>query len=510
MTSDRPSHVSLVKRVVLSAVACILAATGTARGDVDAKLKAKLDEVLGAVAGSGATYVARVVEASTGRELYLHDADRAVAPASNAKLATTAAAIDRFGPDYVWRTYLAIDGDDLWIVGTGDPSCGDRRIEESHKQKRMAILDAWADALAKRGVTRVKGKLIYDDRAFDDQRVGSDWPKSELTESWCAPLSGLALNGNCVSVTAFPDRLTVVPETEGVKLVNKTRPTGKPAALSISRAADSDTFTVSGLVTKKADPDPMAVVDPGAFFADAVRTKLKAKGITIDGVSERATAVAAKAKWAKLKAADQRDDRVVAVHETPMSDVMWRTNKQSQNLFADATCKLLGKAWAADHGRDEPGNWKAGGEAVRDFLKRIGVDDSKWTLVDGSGMSHANRVTARMVSDLLLKMLKHKHADAYRATLSICGKDGTLDDRMMDIAGRVHGKSGTIDGVKALSGYLTTRNGELLVFSMIYNDAPPKVARRCANLMDDACRVMVEWPAVENAKVPATGPAAKP
>ncbi|MDB5298137.1 MAG: dacB, partial [Phycisphaerales bacterium] len=164
-----------------------------------------------------------------------------------------------------------------------------------------------------------------------------------------------------------------------------------------------------------------------------------------------------------------------------------------------------GRAWDLEHGRDEPGNWRAGGEAERAFLKRLGVDDAKFVPVDGSGLSSDDRVTARLVSDLLLKMTKHEHASVFRASLSVSGTDGTLDDRLTDLTGLVQGKSGTIDGVKALSGYLTTRGGELLVFSMIFNDAPPKVERRCAGLLDNACRVLVEWPAVERAKVNGAG-----
>lgn len=512
LPSPRGAHPIGHRRGLAAAIClslCSVFSPSVARGATDEKLAARLDAVLGSVADTGATYVARVVDPTDGRELYAHDADRPVAPASNMKLPTTAAALDRFGPGFRWRTYLAVDGDDLWIVGTGDPACGDRRIEAAHGRKRFAILDDWADALVKRGVTHVKGKLLFDDGVFDDERVGASWPKAELTESWCAPLSGLTLNGSCISVSATTDRLEVLPHTAGVKVVDRTRRTGKPDALAVDREAAADAFTVKGLVGKREETETKAIVDPGAFFADAVRTKLLSVGITIDGPTERASRATAKQKWGPLKADDRRDPRVVAVHESALRDVLNRTNKQSQNLFADAFCKRLGVAWDAEHGKDAPGSWRAGGEAIHDFLKRVGVDDAKYVLVDGSGMSHDNRLTARLVSDLLVKMSKHRYAAEFRDSLSVCGMDGTLDDRMTDIAGRVHGKSGTIDGVKALSGYLTTRGGRTLAFSMIYNDAPAKVARRCANLMDDACRVMVEWPDVGQAtnKAAATQPA---
>lgn len=474
------------------------------RAEPDPKLAARLDALLNGQATSGVTYVARVVHVSSGRELYLHDPDRPVMPASNGKLANDAAGLDRFGPAYAWKTYLALDGDDLWLIGTGDPATGDEVIEEKHKRKRMQVLDDFAAALAERGVTRVKGKLIVDDGIFDDERISPTWSKSYLTDWYAAPVTGLALNDNCIDVTAYPGRFEVVPETQGVTVIDRTRQAGDAEPLAIEREPDADVFTLTGLVTKKEKAESKAIRDPGLFFADALRTRLKARGIAVDGPTERAARELAREKWGKLKDHEERDARVVATHETPMADVLARINKNSQNLFAEAMCKLQGRAWSLEHGRDEPGSWRAGGEAVHAFLRRQGIDDAAYVLIDGSGLSRDNRVTARLVSDVLLAMSRHKYAAEYRASLTVAGKDGTLKKRLTDIAGAVQGKTGSIGGVRSLSGYLTTRAGELLVFSMIFNDAPRKAEPRCVELMDDACRVMYEWPAVEKATLKGT------
>ena len=141
----------------------------------------------------------------------------------------------------------------------------------------------------------------------------------------------------------------------------------------------------------------------------------------------------------------------------------------------------------------KPGSWPAGSEAVHDFLRRHGIDDSRYVLVDGSGLSRENRVTARLLTDLFVMMSKHPCAKAFHDSLTICGRDGTLRKRMTDIAGRVRGKTGSIGGVRSLSGYATTDNGRTLAFSFLFNEAEGH-ENECEHLADDACRVLVRWP----------------
>lgn len=475
--------------------ATLLLVTATAaRADVDPALTARMDALLGQFSASGAIYVARAVDVVTGREIYLHDPDRPVAPASNMKLPNVAAALDRFGPNYLWRTYLALDDNNLWLIGTGDPSPGDKRLEDAAGKPRFAILADFAAALKSRGIHHLQGDLIIDDGAFDDERVGATWPKSELTDSWCAPLTALALNGNCIDVNATPGHLDVTPPTHTVQLIDHTRTTGQPAELELERQPDANTFIATGRITAQTI-EHKAIVDPGLFFADAFRTRLEAEGITLTGQVRRATRDEARQKWNQLKQHDTRDGRILAVHETRLQSVLQRIDKQSQNLFADALCKLQGQAWDREHGRDLPGSWSSGGQAIHAFLQRQNIDDSKYISLDGSGMSPDNRVTARLLSDLLLKMLSHKYAAEFQATLSIAGIDGTLDDRLTDLKGKFHGKSGTITATRALSGYLTTDDNRLLVVSLLYNNAPDPIQKQTPATLDNAIRLLAKWKA---------------
>lgn len=506
------------------------AAPAASRPSPDA-LAARLRPLLHRFDHAGAVVAARVVELPSGRELYADQVDDAVVPASNMKLAVTAAVLDRFGPDHEVKTYLALDGDDLWLIGTGDPATGDPGIAKKKGEKPTAMLDRWAAALKARGVTAVKGSLYYDDGAFDDVRVHPTWSRSFLTDWYAAPVAGLNFNDNCVDVTVRPaaagemggggdgrgdgggDRpaaFEVMPPTSAVRVVNATV-TGGPGESAIGRDPDANLFTLTGGVTAETALENKPVIDPGAFFADALRTNLASHGIAIAGPTRRAGRPLG-------GPAGPRPEQLVAVHATPVRDILWRINKNSQNLFAEAMAKYLGRAYEADRGGGggaaARGSWAAGGEAVKAFLAGRGVDASRYVVVDGSGLARGNRVTARGQTDLLVAMSRHRHAAAFRDSLAVAGVDGTIGKRSTDIAGRVLAKTGYIGGVRALAGYVRTRNERWLAFAIIYNQIPGGVKPYEA-LQDDACRLIVEWPDVDRAELrstsrPASGPATGP
>jgi serine-type D-Ala-D-Ala carboxypeptidase/endopeptidase (penicillin-binding protein 4) len=487
-------------------------------------LAGRLDAVLHGLDGAGAVFAARVVDLADGRELYARNIDRPMMPASNGKLANDASGLEHFGPNHRFMTYLAMDGDDLWLIGTGDPGCGDPRISSKDNQMPTTMLDHWADALRARGVTHVRGRLYFDDGIFDDQWIAPTWSKGYLADWYAAPVTGLTFNDNCIDTTLFPSgpgqpaRYEVMPPTSVARIINHALTGSGGEAVSISREPNDNVFTLAGVVAKKTKAESKPITDPGAFFADALRTNLQSHGIAIDGPTERAPRDVARRKWAALtgrplkdagqdEGAATPDWRVVGVHATSMASVLGRINKNSQNLFAEAMCKMQGRDWNLAHGRDEPGSWAAGGEAVHDFLRRHGIDDTHYVLVDGSGLSRENRVTARLITDLLAVMSKHAYAAAFRESLTVCGRDGTLRDRMTDIPGRVRGKTGSIGGVRSLSGYATTDQGRTLALSILYNDAEGH-EDQCDRLADDACRVLVRWPHVDGPRSPA--PASRP
>lgn len=492
MTAFRLSRLALAGLSLLLA-GCVGPSVGR-----DSRLAAKLDSVLSRLSDTGAVFRARVVELPSRRELYARDIDEPCTPASNFKLLTTAVGLDTFGPDYNVKTYLAVDGDDLWVIGTGDPATGDPRLAKAAGTTPVALLEEWAGVLQRRGVRQIKGDLVYDDSAFETQpRVHPTWPKEWLLHWYATPTSGLNFCDNSVDITVFPTeegkpvRYEVMPPVQDIKVINECV-TGTKGEPEIAKLAGGNSYRLGGVCTKKTELKSKPVEDPGAFFADALRSQLRVKGITVSGEIRRATAPLGGAMPPPA-------DKVIAVHETPLRDILARINKNSQNLFAECLCKLSGQAFALEAGKRTAGSWEDGGKALRAFLTRNGVDDSALAPMDGSGLSPQNRVTTRMLTDLLAVMHSRPDAEVYKASLTAAGIDGSLKDRMTDLKDHVFGKTGYIGGVSSLSGYAKTHKSKWLAFSIVYNRIPSKAGddddvAPFTKLQDEACRVLVKWP----------------
>ena len=503
MTSCLPPRiVAAVCAIALSVAACSSDSTrDSVRSASDPKLSVKLDEVLRRGQTGPAKYTARVLDLASGRELYAVDTDTPFMPASNGKIAVSAAALDFFGSDHTFKTWLALDGDDLWLIGSGDPGVGDNTIAKKSDGTTMTVLDEWAAALKRRGVTKLRGNLYYYDGALDDELVHPSWSKGYITDWYAAPIDGLNFNNNCIDIAVKPTsdgkpvEYSIIPPTKrvGVRIVNKVV-TGKGETPDADREVDSNVFTITGATTRPMNVKSEAITEPAPFFADALRTHLESKGITIAGETQRASTPLGG------KLAPPRE-KLVAVHETKMSDAISRINKQSQNNFAEGFIKMLGRAYARKQGRDEAGSWRNGSEAVLAFLENNRIDTDGIVIADGSGLSRDNRVTSRMISDVFRVMWRHRDKETFFDSLPVGGVDGTIEKRLHDLKGRVHAKTGYIGGVRSLSGYVRNDDGKWLIFSIIFNGFSGS-AGPYEDLQDNAVRVLAAWP--KEVKLPAT------
>jgi D-alanyl-D-alanine carboxypeptidase/D-alanyl-D-alanine-endopeptidase (penicillin-binding protein 4) len=385
---------------------------------------------------------------------------------------------------------------------------------------RTSVFDDWLAALKKRGIGHVKGKVYYVQNCFDDEWIHPTWSRGYLTDWYAAPVTGLNFSTNCVDIEVFPTeigqpaRYEVHPAVKNVEVINKTvtstlastrpiemvevqsgttRPVRRAATkpVDIDRRKDANVYTIFGAVTKKEELSSKPVTDPGGFFVDAMRTHFASNGFTIDGPS-----VEAKSAVRLIGAGmTPKAEKIVAVHETTVRDVLWRINKNSQNYFAEALSKLNGEDFQRERGEKEPkGSWAKGSDAAHAFLRKYHIDDSKIRIIDGSGLSRENRVTARGITDLLATMHDHQYAQTFFDSLAIGGRDGTIRSRMKDLNERVHAKTGFVGGVRSLSGYVKTRSGKTLCFCIIYNHIPESElgVKPFEQMQDDACRAMVE------------------
>ena len=394
--------------------------------------------------------------------------------ASTTKLFTTAAALDRLGPDYKFRTRLYRDaeiGEDgvlhghLVVTGGGDPGLSGRWYEDDP----LAVFRPWAAALANRGVRAIRDGLLLDVSFFDDVQSHPDWPSEQEQRWYQAPVSALSYNDNIVLVRASGGLRSGSPALLGfdplgpplLNLISKVVTASRRTWVGVHREAGSHTVVAAGLVGKNRSwVGDVTVPDPPLYFAAALSQVLRESGIRVDAPPTVRTE--------PLGVPLPLSNRVLLhTHETPLSYALAVCNKRSQSFFAEQILKTLG---AEKRGR---GTWENGRAEVAAFLGSLGLDASRYQLADGSGRAHTNRASAAAYVDFLTALAtRWNHFETFKSTLAIAGEpDGTLRHRMLGpaTAGKVWAKTGYVDGAVTLCGYVQAKSGQMYAFSILLN-----------------------------------------
>lgn len=395
-------------------------------------------------------------------------------PASNMKIVTLAATAARLGWDFHYETRIiaagAIQGGvlhgDLVIVGSGDPSIGSRDGSPTH------VFEAWAENLKTLGLRRVEGRLIGDDDRFEDETLGAGWTWDDLSEGYAAGIGALQFNENAVRVTVTPGIaagdeviVSVDPPGSGLVIHNrlKTTAAGGATAFDAYRLPGSLQLELRGTVPLGSTPSghTLSVDNPTRFFVNVLRSTLIAHGIGVDGPAVDID---------EISDPPSRDGAAIlySYRSPPLAALATTLMKVSQNLYAETFLKTM----SASNGTG-PGTAIGGRELVRDTLSGWGVEDGGLVMRDGSGLSRYNYVTPQTLVTILTHVDRDpKLRDAFESTLPIAGKDGTLSRRMAGTPAEAnaHAKTGSIANARALSGFVTTADGERLVFSIIANN----------------------------------------
>lgn len=396
--------------------------------------------------------------------VYSHNAEQCFIPASNLKLITTAAALERLGQDFKFKTELRLTPDgDLILIGDGDPALGDAEYLKKVGWKSTTLFEWWAVQLREKQNVRSVRHVIVDDSVFDEQMLHPNWPADQVHKRYVAEVAGLNLNANCVDFqiqTVAPGQLvqySIDPPTRYITVRNNCV-AGKDNAVWLAREPASNDIVLRGESRGTSQPVSVTVRDPSLFAATVFAETLAANGVRREGEIRRDNT---------LRAANV--GAVVAVHETPLATVLARANKDSMNVYAEALCKRLGRESSG-----ASGSWANGTVALADFLRSIGVPDNQFHFDDGCGLSKENVISPKAITAVLAHEFHSKNKDQFLVSLSITGVDGTLEDRFRgsDLRGRVTGKSGYVSGVRSLSGYLKAKDGQHYAFSILMNKVP--------------------------------------
>jgi serine-type D-Ala-D-Ala carboxypeptidase/endopeptidase (penicillin-binding protein 4) len=431
-----------------------------------------------APAFANAVWGVEVSSLKTGETLFSLNPATFLMPASNMKIVTAAVAAERLGWTRTFETRLVSNAPvengvlagDLVIVGSGDPSLGGR------PSSAAAVLDSWASQLKAAGLTRVAGRLVGDDNVLDDGGLGQGWSWDYLSAAYATPVSGLSFNENALQLRFTPgaavgDRVAIegLPAGHGLTIVGavSTGAAGSQASLDFTRLPGSSVLTVTGTVPLgRTDMTRSVSVDnPTLFTAGVVKAALAERGILVDGDAVDIDAL-------PEPPASGAARTLATWTSPPLADILKVLLKVSQNLYADTMLSLAGRTPGAD-GAIPTGTATAGRKAVQDTLAAWGIAPDRYLQADGSGLSRYNYLTA----DLLVRVLSHVYHDQghrgpFTDALPNAGVDGTIGSRMKGTKAEnnARAKTGSIANARALSGYVTSADGEPLAFSFIVNN----------------------------------------
>ena len=403
---------------------------------------------------------------SSDKILYSQDSQKYFIPASNVKLFTTAVALQKLGLDFRIRTSIYDDGNGiLRVVGRGDPS---------FKNPQLVLL---AKQLYQQGIREIN-QLIADDSYFQGEVVHSSWEWEDIQADYGAPVNSLILNDNASGLSFLPQNIgqplqlkwTEPTEAYQWKIENNTITTqaDKPSFVEINRDLKGQILRIKGQLAVNSQPEitAIAVFDPISNFLKQFRHNLITAGITV-----KATVISNLNK-------NKNGKEIAAVESPPLSELLIETNVNSNNLYAEALLRSLAIKKPVEINQNTA---DIGLQVIKETLTQLGVEPESYVIVDGSGLSRKNLTTPAALVQLLQAIDKLPEREIFRASLPIAGMTGSLKNRLINTAsaGIVQGKTGSMTGVSALSGYVNSANYEPLVFSIMVNQSeqPSKIVR---------------------------------
>ena len=448
-------------------------------------LARRLDALLDRPPFDRVTWGVSVVD-ERGRLLYERNADRLFVPASNTKLVVTATATVLLPADYRVRTSVYVNGvlqngvldGDLVLYGRGDPTFSERcyavdTLAPGACDSTFTAMDAIADSIRAHGVRRITGRIVGDGSYFEPLLVHPAWTVFDLNWWYAAPVSGLGFHDNSVDFLIAPadsvDRppaITWTPELGLFSFENRARTGPSDGGSTIGdnffRAPGTMEIWAEGTAAQGRKPwiESFALPDPNRYAARALAHALARQGVAVEGGATGTTDSLA------YRAARCCGTPLVEYRGRPIGEIVFPILNSSQNWFAEMLLKILGREVGA------AGSWDAGIDVERRFLvDSVGIDSSAFSLEDGSGLSAGNLISPRAFTQLLAYMARHPKQAPFLAALPRSGQPGSLLHRFVGtpLEGAVVAKTGSIDRVNTLSGYIERPGGRRLVFSIEAN-----------------------------------------
>lgn len=429
----------------------------------------KADKVL-----SNATYAFCVLDAETGDVVKELNSHISVIPASTLKVVTTGAALGTLGKFYRYDTRIFFTGNfdkasgvlngDIIIRGSGDPTLNSELFK--NKKDTNDITFKWAEVLAQKGLKELKGKIIADASAYE-QHIPANWIWGDISNYFGVAPCGLSFNDNLYSIV-FESK-----ETGSKASIIDVRPKYKSMILEhdddVKAAGKEDDAYVTGdpfgnkkIVKGTIPPNKKelevraALPDPALLCAEFLETSLNTLGI-------KTPSLCAKSNYDSENPDIKKEKLLMHSHySSALEKIVYYTNLTSNNLFCETLLKTVGK-----------GSNYNGIEKTKEFWKSKGLDVSELYMVDGNGLSRANTVTTNFEAGLLYKMYHDSLLfKPFYNSLPQAGLSGSMKNigKGTFIEKNMHAKTGYINRARGYCGYVKTKAGKNLTFSVLFNN----------------------------------------
>ncbi|MBP1750699.1 MAG: D-alanyl-D-alaninecarboxypeptidase/D-alanyl-D-al anine-endopeptidase, partial [Deltaproteobacteria bacterium] len=427
----------------------------------------------------GPAKIGIIVESmTTGKCIFEYNPDKRLVPASNMKLLTSAAALIVLSPDFHYATRLITNGSvrsgtlfgDLIVEGSGDPTISGY----FNYNDPVYVFKDWTKRLAELGINEIRGDLVIDNSAFSENPYGDGWNMDDVNRCFCAPRDAFTFNNNCIQLEIIPSahneqgfQFVMEPVSGYIRLVNRLNSRNIMGRDTVRlNYTDPRTLEVTGS-KRPGSPETIHYVPvryPAEFGGFILKETLASGGIMLTGD------ILCARNCPNLTDITQRKNngqlRTLAVYRSVrLSDIIKVVNKLSNNLYTEmllfAIGRTSGKAYTT----------RNAAAITFQALDTAGIDMSGAVMADGSGLSRYNLVSPRQLARLLQVMVSSPYSGYFYESLPIMSIDGTLSRRLKGsrASGLVRAKTGSIAGVRSLSGYITTYNDENLIFSIISN-----------------------------------------
>jgi len=412
--------------------------------------------------------------AKTDSILHSYKGDEWFTPASTMKLLVTATALKNFPLDYAPKTIIHMEGikrtnvfsGKLRIEGRGDPNVSARFYPDA-----FYVLKNLTDSLKSKGIDTLRGVLDLDTSFFKGPRKPTQWRKNFFDSWYGAEISPLSFNDNCALIEIRPGakdgdsaQITVIPDVGYVKIKNEMKTGGKKTNYKHILDTIKPEITFTGTISSKASLSTLVIPvrNPAAYFRAAFLKSLEKSGIVYVEDNE----------VYKGKTIDS-----VVFAGPPLKSILDEINQRSQNLHAEVLLRSLGKK------EGQNGSTESGILVEKRFLQKAGIPPEDFRVVDGSGLSPHNQLKPNSLTRLLTYMKKQKEAAIYVSSLAIPGVSGAGKRLDVEFRDKIRFKTGFIDGVYGLAGYIAADN-DTIAFAFYLNETKKLSDNSARDLLD--------------------------